>query len=387
MTSKRYLTNAERKKYLHIRRNFKGTIIGITGNIGKSSSLHMLYTILKQKGNVLKPKNDYGTLKSNIEEIERLDNRYDYALFEFDNKGRTNFAEILRLIKPNVGIVTNFGDSHLNYLGGMVKIALKKSEVVKYLARDGVAIFNKDDEMTAAITQFIETDKIVKYGFNPSAEFFAGDIKQLGPKGISFKLNGQYTMNLPLYSVQDVYNFLAATAAAQSLGISLDDISDSLNNHFQLQAGHGRLHQAGKTYIIDESYYATPQSLSKAARSLIGFKTHCKPLIFIVGDMAAAGINVEDQHLNMGYFLSALPINHIITIGEYAKYISKGAELIRNGDDRVHHARDTNDVIHILNQYIRSGAAVTIKGVGPVSAHRIINYIKEKYMEKDATPG
>jgi len=257
-------------------------------------------------------------------------------------------------------------------------VALEKSAVVKYLARDGIAILNKDDELSSSLVDYISTKNIIKFGLSESADYFATDIQQLGPKGIKLKINGEYPATLPFYSIQDVYNFLAATACARSLGFSIEDILDILGNKFRLPAGHGRLHQIGDYYFLDESYNATPRSLSKAARALSGFQPYSKNIFFVIGDMTGAGVNVEEQHLNMGYFLSALPINHIITVGEYAKFIAKGASLITANNKKIFSVNSTDEVLNILNDHLPDKAVLGIKGVGAVAAHRIVRFLEDK---------
>ncbi len=374
---KRKLTIEENRKYIGLRRNFPKPVIGVTGNLGKTSTLEMIRTLLASRGKVLKNPRGYGSWKNNISTLERLNPEFDYALFEFDYQRGNHFTEILRLIKPSIGIVTNIGDAHLNYLGSMMKVALERSGVVKYLARGGTAILNKDDELSSSLADSISTKNIIKFGLSESADYFAADIQQLGPKGISLKINGQYPAVLPFYSIQDIYNFLAAVACARILDFSFEEIIAITENSFQLPAGHGRLYQFGGRYFLDESYIATPRSLSKAARALIGFQSYSKNIVFIVGDMTGVGVNVEEQHLNMGYFLAALPISHIITVGEYAKYIAKGASLIKASGKTIHSVNTTDEVLHILKEQLPGKAVVGIKGVGSVAAHRISRYLEE----------
>jgi UDP-N-acetylmuramyl pentapeptide synthase len=378
LAQERKLSREERKKYIGLRRSFNKPVIGITGNLGKTSTLEMLRTILASRGKVLKSGQGYGNWKNNINTLEKLNSEYAYALFEFDYQRGNNFAEILRLIKPTIGIVTNIGDAHLNYLSSMMKVALQKSEVVKYLTRGGLAILNKDDELCSSLVDYIPTKNVIKYGLSHNADYFASDVKQLGPKGIKFKLNGKYSVSLPLYSIQDVYNFLAATASAVNMDFQLEEIIDIFQNKFQMAKGRGRLHRIDNYYLLDESYIATPRSLSKAARSLIGFKPYTKKLVFIVGDMTGAGVNVEDQHLNMGYFLSALPIDCLITVGDYAKYIAKGASLISSKGKKIFSVNTIDEILGVLEDGIEDKAAISIKGIGSVATHRIIKYLQKR---------
>ncbi len=383
MADKRKLSGAERRKYVMLRRQFRKPVIGITGNLGKTTTQEMLKTILEAKGKVLRNRQGFGTWSNNIKTLNKLSADYDYAIFEFDYERGNNFAEILRLIKPTIGIVTNIGEAHLSYLNTMMKVALRKSEVVKYLARGGLAILNKDDELSSALADYIPTKNIIKYGLSHSCDYFASDIKQLGPQGIEFKFNGKELVSIPVFSTMDVYSFLAATAAAVNLGFELDEILNVFRKNFIMPAGRGRLHKIGDFFVLDESYFATPRSLSKAARSLIGFKAYTKKLILVVGDLSDAGVNVEDQHLNMGYFLSALPIDHLITVGEYARYIGQGASLIQSRRKKIHSVNTINEVLTILDEIIDGKAAISLKGVGTVAVHRIVKYLHTRSDKSD----
>ena len=130
MAPERKLSMEDRKRYLQLRRSFPKPVIGVTGNLGKTSTIEMLNTLLAHTGKVLKNSRGHGNWKNNINLLERLSPEYDYAIFEFDYQRGNHFGEILRLIKPTIGIVTNIGDAHLNYLGTMMQVTLEKSAVV-----------------------------------------------------------------------------------------------------------------------------------------------------------------------------------------------------------------------------------------------------------------
>jgi len=372
LPDKRLLSTEERKRFIALRRAFKKPVIGITGLFGKTTTIEMLNSILSTRGNVLRSKSGQGTWKHNIQILEKMDDNYDYAVFEFDYRQGKNFAEILRLIKPTIGLVTNIGDAHLNYLSGMLKVALKKSEVVKYLARNGVAILNKDDEMCSSLNRFIDTENIIKYGLNHTADYYLSDIEQLGPDGMKFLINGKIAAKIPIYSVLDVYNFLAAFSIAMQLDFSVDQIVAAIAENYKQPKGRGALIRINNHYLLDESYLATPRSVSKAIRSLLSFKTYTDKLIFITGDMSGSGTNIEDSHLNMGYFISALPIDHIICVGNYAHYLGRGAKLISNDSKIVHNVQNLDEVLNIVKRESKGGSvAVSVKGLGMTAIHRI----------------
>jgi len=375
---KRRLDLEERKKLVSIRRKFRSPVIGVTGNVGKTTTIKMIKTVLDKKGRVLQDNHGHGNWDNNLNTLRKLSSEYDYAIFEFDFHRGENFAEILRLIKPNIGLVTNIGDAHLSYIGGMVDIALQRSEVVKYLARDGTAILNKDDELSSEVGKYISTKNILKFGLSQNAEYFACEIKHLGPQGTSFTLNNNYNVTIPIYSISDVYNFLSASASLVSLGFSIENILEIFQSDYELPDGRGKLHKLNGFYLIDESYEATPRSVAKASRAMIGFKPYTDKLIYILGDMTEYGPKVEEHHLNMGYFLSALPIDCLITVGNYAEYIGRGFSLINNKEKMVFTCNSINEILKTLDTVLTDKAAITVQGIGQVALRRILKYLGNK---------
>jgi UDP-N-acetylmuramoyl-tripeptide--D-alanyl-D-alanine ligase len=371
----RRISSDDKRKYINLRRSFKSPVIGITGNIGKTSTLEMIRCVLEKDGRVLMNRHGYGNWKNNINTLERLSSDYDYALFEFDFNRGNNFGEVLRLIKPNIGIVTNMGDAHLSYLGNMLEIALQKSAVIKYLARDGTAILNKDDELSTMFAQKISNQNISRFGISQDADFFATDIKQLGPHGTKFKLNNKFEVTIPIYSLGDIYNFLAAVSSLAALGFEIKNIVKIFQKEFQLPSGRGKLYEFTDHYVIDESYTATPRALAKTTRSLVSFKSYVDSLVLIIGDMEESGPNIEEQHLNMGYFISALPIDHVITVGNYADYIGKGVSLIHNTGKSITNCNSVDEILKALDKLDLGKTAITAQGIGQVGFRRIIKHL------------
>jgi UDP-N-acetylmuramoyl-tripeptide--D-alanyl-D-alanine ligase len=260
----------------------------------------------------------------------------------------------------------------------MVDVALQRSEVVKYLAKDGTAILNQDDELSSVVAKYISTKNILRFGLNQNAEYFACEIEHLGPKGTSFTLNNKYKVTIPIYSISDVYNFLSASAALESIGFSIEEILEVFKSEYKLPQGRGQLHKMNGFYLIDESYEATPRSVAKAARAMIGFKPYTDKLIYILGDMTEYGPNVEEHHLNMGYFLSALPIDCLITVGNYAEYIGRGVSLIKSKEKMVHTCNSINQILKTLDSVLTDKAAITVQGIGQVALRRILKYLEQR---------
>jgi UDP-N-acetylmuramoyl-tripeptide--D-alanyl-D-alanine ligase len=216
------------------------------------------------------------------------------------------------------------------------------------------------------------------FGLSKTAEYHASNIEHMGPMGTKFILNEKYHVTIPVHSISDVYNFLAATAALVSLDFSVESIVETFQTNYELPQGRGKLYRLNGFYVIDESYEATPRSVAKAARTLVGFKTYADRLIYIIGDMIESGPNVEEQHLNMGYFLSALPIDCFITVGNYGEYIGRGISLIRSKDKIVVTSNSIDEILNSLDEILTSRAVITVQGVGQVALRRILSYLTKR---------
>ena len=218
--------------------------------------------------------------------------------------------------------------------------------------------------------QKISNQKISRFGISQTAEFFATEIHQLGPLGTKFKLNNKYDVQIPIYSLGDIYNFLAAVSALVALEFEIYDIIDIFQTEFQLPAGRGKLYKQG------DHYTATPRALAKTTRSLVSFKSYVDNLVLIIGDMEESGPNIEEQHLNMGYFISALPIDHVITVGHYADYIGKGVSLIQNTGKSIVNCNSVNDILKTLDKLNLGKSAITVQGIGQVGLRRINKHLE-----------
>jgi len=163
-----------------------------------------------------------------------------------------------------------------------------------------------------------------------------------------------------------------------ALNILLEFILEPFQSNYQLPNGRGKIYKLNGYYVIDESYEATPRSVAKAARSIVGFKPYADRLIYIVGDMIESGVNIEEQHLNMGYFLSALPIDSFITVGHYAEFIGKGISLIKSKDKKVITCSSVDDILKTLDNLITKKSVITVQGIGQVGLRRILKYLEKK---------
>ncbi len=308
------------------RRQFDIPVIAIAGAEGKSTTKRMLASILSAHMHILETPPNCSTANGITTTLLELDSSYDAVVLEMGIVDNQQFSLAIEAAEPNIAAVTNIGEAHLATLGDKFLIADAKTELIKSLPEDGIAVLNMDDDLVSALSTFSPTRRIIKFGLNSNAQFYANAIEYLGPEGIRFCINGYYAVHMPIYSSTSIYNALTATAIARALGIDFEDIIDALSNRFTMLQHRGNLLRSENCYVLDYSYDATVNSVTKELEAIVQFKNYAKKLVLVIGDIRYSGKKMDLQHLKIGYIIAASPIDTVITVGENAKKIADGIE-------------------------------------------------------------
>lgn len=325
------------KKIKEFRRGFNIPLVGIAGADGKSTTKGMLSAILSQRGPVLETPLFCDSASVISSTLLQLKKEHQFGLIELGIVNPQQFKLAVELTEPHIAVITNIGEARLARLGDKYLLADAKVELVRQLKADDYAILNIDDELVSGMGSFASTQRIIKFGFNQAAHFFASDLQYLGPDGIQFTVNNYYQFHLAVYGSTAVSNALAAIAVSRVLGFEFDEINKGLRENFQMIPGRGNLINLGDIYILDHTYNATVNAVSKACDSLVQFKKYSHQLMLVLGSLDEVSPSMKDIHLNIGYYISALPIDIIITVGESAKFIAQGIRKINHNKKVLKH--------------------------------------------------
>jgi UDP-N-acetylmuramoyl-tripeptide--D-alanyl-D-alanine ligase len=345
------------------RRLFEIPVIAIAGAEGKSTTKRMLASILSTRMNILETPPNCSTAHGITTTLLELDSTYDAVVLELGIVDNQQFSLAIEAAEPNIAAVTNIGEAHLATLGDKFLIADAKTELIKSLPEDGIAILNMDDDLVSALSAFSPTRRIIKFGLNSNAHFSANDIEYLGPDGIRFCINGYYAVHMPIYSSTSIYNALTATAIARALDIDFEDIIDALSNRFKMLQHRGNLLRSHNCYVLDYSYDATVNSVTKELEAIIQFKNYAKKLVLVIGDIRYSGKKKELQHLKIGYIIAASQIDAVVTVGQNARKIAEGIEKMSQI-----HKKEVISIDHpeklpeVLPQVLEDGCCVMITG-------------------------
>jgi UDP-N-acetylmuramoyl-tripeptide--D-alanyl-D-alanine ligase len=356
-----YITLNLRKIEDH-RKNFNIPVICISGAEGKTTTKRMLSVILGSVGNTLETPLDCSTTSGVSSTVLKMNKSHDFVILELGILNPKQFEDAVRISQPTIAAITNIGEAHLADLGDKYFIANTNLELIRRLRPDGFAVLNMDDELVSGMEKISPTSRVIKFGLNTNAHFSASKIKFMGPAGTQFEINNSYKFHLKIYGSASIYNALAAISVARVLDIDFNSIKNSLEQKFKLLEHRGNLINFEDVNILDHSYDATINSIHKSCESLAQFRNYSKKLILVIGHIANLGTKSQNIHHNLGYYISALPIDTIITMGAEARWISDGIRKINHTKKQFEGCVEIDELVEKILHHLEPQSTVLFIG-------------------------
>src|SRR6266487_6492103 len=315
-------------------------LIGITGSNGKTSTKEATAAVLNRLAPTLKTFASYNNEIGYPLTLLRLGPEHRYAVVEMGAQWVGELTWLCNTIaRPNWAIITNVGAAHLEYFGTQERVALAKSELVRALTPEGIALLNYDDvnvrNMSAQTTALV-----LYYGLSQEAEVRGRDIQGDTLRGLSFTLSfagQQKRVQLHLPGTHGVMIALAAAAAGCATQMSLDEIGEALE---ALSPAKGRCEikpgPNGST-LVDDTYNANRQSIIAIIQAMRATElTPGGKRWAILGDIFELGQYAREEHLASGEALAGT-INYLVAIGDQARYYAEGARQAGMPEKNIHY--------------------------------------------------
>jgi len=307
-------------------------IVGITGSVGKTSTKEFIAGVLAQKYHVLKTEGNFNNEIGVPLTLLRIRKEHELAVVEM---GINHFGEMRRLskmVRPDVCVMTNIGECHLEFLESRAGVLRAKSEIFEYMQDGGTVFVNGDDDMLQTIGE-VKGRKPERFGIDPANDYYASDIVSKGLMGsealISMKNeNGEretFKAQIHLPGEHMVRNALAATAVAKCFRLTTEEIAAGIAEVMPV-GGRSNLIQCGKMMVIDDCYNANPVSM-KAAIDLLC--TADGDRVAILGDMGELGEKEELFHKEIGAYAVSKKITGLICIGRLARFMFENAGSVK----------------------------------------------------------
>lgn len=295
------------------RRMLSIPVVGITGSVGKTSTKELIASVLAQRFNVLKTAGNYNNEIGLPLTVMKIGPQHEAAVLEM---GISEFGEMHRLSKiarPDICVITNIGQCHLENLHTRDGILKAKSEIFDYMSPKAHIFLNGDDDKLCTV-QEVKGIRPVCFGLSEENAYYADEIENRGLFGTHCRIHtpqGDFEAQIPLPGVHMVYNALAATAVGMSLGIGIEQIQAGIVS-VKPVGGRSNIIRLEDRTIIDDCYNASPASVRGALELLSSAATR---RVAILGDMFELGAQERQLHREIGVYAVQGKCDVLIGVG------------------------------------------------------------------------
>ncbi len=341
-------------------------VVGITGSVGKTSTKEMAAAVAAKAFRTARSPETWNTEIGIPLVLMNMPADREVAVLELAMRGPGQIRELAEVCRPDIGVVTNVGESHLHFFPSRAALAAAKGELVEALPAEGTAILNADDPLVAALRG--RTPAHVLF-FGDRGDVRAEEVFARSPRASTFRLRtprGAASVGLPLPGPHAVANALAAAAVGIALGLSAEAIADGLGEAAPLPMRLEIIDRGGMT-IVNDVYNSSPQSMSVALDMVDGIEG--SPRVAVLGDMKELGAVSVDAHCAVGREAARRRFDLIIAFGPLARDLAAAARA--EGAARVEHTNELNDVIALLRRELTPGSVVLLKGSRAMAMERI----------------
>ena len=350
------------------RKSLKLNVIAITGSNGKTSTKDFAAAVLARRFRVTKTQANFNNHVGLPRTILEATSQDEVAVWEIGMNHPGEVAALAKIAAPDVGIITNIGVAHIEFMGSRERIAEEKGALAEAIGAEGTIILNADDPFTQGIAARAH-GKVILAG-TTAGTIRASEVNQSGT-GTDFTiLEGAHRCRaqLPVPGLHMVQNALLAVAAGRVFGLSVEECAAGLVSA-PLAKARLQVKEIRGVQFLDDSYNANPDSMKAALRTLVELDAEGQR-IAVLGEMRELGDESEHGHREVGETAAALKVDHLIAIGNVAGTIAEAAK--RAGLENSSTVTSTAKAAELLAELAGPGDLVLIKGSRLARTERVI---------------
>ena len=353
------------------RDGFPGRVVGLTGSNGKTTVKEMIAAILSVNDKVLSTRgnlnNDLGVPLT----LMRLSPEQRYAVIEMGANHPGEIAYVAGLARPDIALITNAGEAHLEGFGSREGIAQGKGEIITALGSDGIAILNADDKFLGYWEGLAGGRKITRFGFSETADVRGlADSVQVVWENDSFATRFSFTYQglrhdaaLHLAGRHNVANALAAAAACLALGVDAEQIKRGLSSLLPVGGRMQPDRASNGALLINDTYNANPSSFKAALEVLAEMPGQAWVALGAFGELGEAS---AELHAGLGTLAKSFGVVRLCATGSFA---GKAVEAFGPGGQFF--ARQ-EELIETLQHEMTPDVALLVKGSRSQQMERVV---------------
>jgi UDP-N-acetylmuramoyl-tripeptide--D-alanyl-D-alanine ligase len=352
-------------------------VVGITGSNGKTTCKEMLAAILEQIAPGLKTSGNLNNLIGLPQMIFRLQPEHGWAVLEMGMSETGEIDRLAEIASPQVGVVLNAFPAHLESMGNVENVARAKGELLLRLRAGGCAVINADDPLIAERPSPKGVRRIT-FGLG-NAEVRATALQSHGTSGQNFTLHigdRQQPVKLAAFGRHNIYNALAAAAAAHALGMTPEIIANGLGL-FRPYDKRFNLEKIGGLILIDDSYNANPASVGAALATLADLKGGQSAFVAL-GDMLELGGNEAGLHRMVGV-QAAQVADRLYLYGSLASHTAEGAVSAGMPAAAVIQGLSHGEIAADILKNVTAGDLILLKGSRGMQMEKVADKIRAQF--------
>jgi len=349
------------------RKRFNMTVIGITGSTGKTTVKEIIAHVLRTKYSVLKNEGTKNNLIGLPLSILKLKKRHQFCVLEMGTNMPGEIKRLAQIAGPDLGVITNIGHSHLEYLGDKKNVYREKRELLRTLGRNSIAVLNIDDEYLSSQKH---NCRVKYFGINKKCKYRAKDIKAR-EKGLSFSVEKE-RFYIPFIGAHNVYNALAGIACGDIFNIEMRRIKKALRYFRNPLRDRLSISRHNRISIINDTYNSNPLSFETAVKTLTGIRGKGRTIV-VSSDMLELGERAPYFHAEAGKLVARSGVDYLITCGDQSRHTSRAAVRTGMHIDKVYHMSRNTRIGAVLKKILRPDDILLIKGSRGTHMENVFN--------------
>jgi len=350
-------------KFAELKREYSiAKIISITGSSGKTSLKELLKNLLLDVGSTYASPKSFNNHLGVPLSLSNLKCYNKFGIFEIGMSNTGEIRKLSKLVKPNIGVITNIGEAHIENFKNINGIANAKSEIIENISPGGVIILNRDDKFYNFLFRKAKQYNLRTLSFG---KHYKSDIrlKKIIKKGIKSMIYILIKNKTVIFTIKDlnISNVLASIAVLEELKVKLNSIKSKFQN-FEPADGRGKKHSISrynkKFKLIDESYNANPSSVKHAIAKLNLIKKEKYKKFLILGDMLELGSKSKKYHQELSKVINNSDIDKVFIKGKKTIFTYKHLNKAKRGNI----LQNIEDIDLSLSRMISNNDYLMIKG-------------------------
>ncbi|MBO3066331.1 MULTISPECIES: UDP-N-acetylmuramoyl-tripeptide--D-alanyl-D-alanine ligase [Staphylococcus] len=343
-------------------------VIAVTGSNGKTTTKDMIESVLKPQFKVKKTQGNYNNEIGMPLTILELDLDTEISILEMGMSGFHEIEFLSNLAEPNIAVITNIGESHMQDLGSREGIAKAKSEITVGLQPGGLFIYDGDEPLLEPYVNQLTNVDLISIGKN-STNSLVSQMESINNDGIAFTINEEERFELPILGEHNMKNATIAIAVGKRLNLSYDTIFNNLSKVQLTGMRMQQYHTSDNSLVINDAYNASPTSMKAAIDTLTVMDGR---KILVLGDVLELGPDSQIMHEQVGKYLDGKAIDTLFTFGTESQYISNVGKQYVN---HVEHFEDKQKLIQTIKTYVQPEDKVLVKGSRGMKLEEVVEVL------------